>query len=525
MEIRKRIVLASVPMMIFGGFLAVRLSDIITDKTVISASSGVGTYTVGADRGRRTVYDRNMKPMLNIGKKYFAVINPLNVDPLILKHIIDHEKFRSGMTGNTPFLCEIDCGSFCDTPVIGIWNRYPSPCPAQHILGYTSEGGGVSGIEAVYDDFLSKSCQEKIVYKVNALGQVLLGEDAVVTEPDEDTAGIVLSLDSDIQSVCENAMGSVEKGAAVVMDVRSGEILASVSRPVYDIDDLGKYLDDENAPFVNRAFSAYGVGSVFKTVIAASALESGISEEYTCRCTGSIMIKDQRFGCHLWGGHGDLDMRGAMIESCNPYFISLGRNIPDEFLYDMMISAGFGSSCDLGGIKNSAGYIPDISELSVPAEKANLCFGQGKLTASPLQICRFVCAIANSGALPEPQLVLGTVSDKNEYPLVSASYRIIFSAKTAEKLRSFMHDALMKPNSLGIPSRTDGGGKTSTAQTGRFDEEGNEYMNCWFAGFFPYDEPRYAVVVMAEEGQSGNITCAPVFKDIADNITKLENIQ
>ncbi len=521
MNMKNRVIAAAVPIMLMYGLTAAKLYSVICDERVISAGTGRGYYTIGAQRGRGTICDRSMTPIVNTSKKYLAVIDPVHFDSARqLRHIIDTEKFRSGIAGNTPFLCEADeTAAESSLPVIWVWDRYPSPCPAQHIVGYTSGGSGVSGIEAAYDDILSGSICENITYKVNALGQVLAGEEKEITETGSGESCVITSLDLRIQEICEEAMNGIDMGAAVVMDVHSGEVIASVSRPVYDTEKLADYLDDEDAPFINRAFSAYSVGSVFKTVIAASALEAGISEEYTHRCAGYIKVGDQRFGCHLWGGHGELDMRGAMIESCNPYFISLGRNIPDDMLYGMITAAGFGSSCALGGIKNSPGTVPAPDELAVPAEKANLCFGQGRLTASPLQVCRFICAAANGGILPEPVLILGTSEER----FACVPGKRIISESTSAKLKSFMKDTLGKHGSLGIPIHTDGGGKTSTAQTGRYDENGNEYMNCWFAGFFPYDEPKYAVVIMAEEGISGNVTCAPVFREIADKITLLES--
>ena len=406
---QKRIRIAAV--VICAAFIAVsaRYWFIINDEDIVSASVGRGTYTVNVCRHKGYIYDRNMKPLVNRGSEYYALINPDTFD-----------------------------------------------------------------VEKIYP------------------------------------------LIADYASLTEN----IGRGAAVVMDVESGDILASVSRPVYDINDLEAYLDDEDSPFVNRAFSAYSVGSVFKLVIAASALESGISEEFSCTCGGKVTIGSNTFSCHKWAGHGKLDMRTATVESCNPYFILLGRNIPCDMLHDFASASGFGTENDLGGLVSAAGYLPTADELSVPAENANFCFGQGRLSATPVQICSFICAAANGGKLPQAQLIYGTVNSSDEKISHETSCRQIFSEETADKLKSFMRDTLYKDNSVGIPYNTDGGGKTSTAQTGRIGSDGMEELTCWFAGFFPYNEPKYAAVIVAEDGISGNLTCAPVFKEIAEKVTE-----
>ena len=143
----------------------------------------------------------------------------------------------------------------------------------------------------------------------------------------------------------------------------------------------------------------------------------------------------------------------------------------------------------------------------LPAERGNFCFGQGKLTATPVQITRMTCAIANYGMLPEVRLIKGVTED-GEMPDESeaVSGEQVLSTETAEKLRLMMIGAA--------------GAKTSTAQTGRFDENGVEYCHGWITGFFPANIPEYAVTVLAEDGGYGNEAAAPVFKEIAEGISE-----
>lgn len=522
---RRRIYIFAAVLMLLYAAASMHLIKIINDSRVITAASQSGTYTVKKITNYGYIYDRNMIPLVNRSDISYALIDPGSCDlTKTFSHILDKERFRSGMSGYIPFLCRVDNTYPEDesNPVIKVKQRYSDDQPALHVIGYTSGGKGVCGIEGAYDDLLRTSTsEESMTFSVNALGDTLDGIAARTVKTEENTAGVVTTLDTDIQRICERAMSGIQCGAAVIMDVTSGDILAAVSRPCYDINYIEASLNDSTAPFVNRAFSAYSTGSVFKLVIAAAALEGGISEDYTYNCRGYTDICGKRFNCHLWSGHGKLDMRQAMIESCNPYFISLGRNIPNDRLIAFIKCCGFGESSDLGGLISSDGNVPDISDIAIPAEKANLCFGQGMLTATPVQVCRFICAAANGGEMPQPCLVSGITSGMNDIPKRKTNSKTIFSVKTSEKLRSFMHDTLMKESSLGIPSHTTGGGKTSTAQTGTFHENGSEKLDCWFAGFFPFERPRYAVVIIAEDGVSGNVSCAPIFREIADNVTLL----
>ena len=137
----------------------------------------------------------------------------------------------------------------------------------------------------------------------------------------------MLTLDKRIQQIAEQAMADVTKGAAVVSDLTTGELLTVVSKPTFDPNGLWKSLTDEGKPFVNRAFSGFNVGSTFKIVVAAAAIQSGISPTYTYTCTGAIDVDGQAYNCLEKDGHGAISMLEAMEHSCNTYFIDLGLKV------------------------------------------------------------------------------------------------------------------------------------------------------------------------------------------------------
>ena len=520
--IGRRIIITAAVIAIFGVGLMGRLFYIYLNRSFYLGYDVSVPRKVTVVCSYGDIYDRNGVKLVNRSEKYLAVINPKAVNREVIEpHITDTEKYESCIDGDALFLCGIDCDKIPSVTVIPVSQRYDNSL-CTHIIGYIGENGGVCGLEGAYDDILRQpKSSVTLSYSVDAGGGLLEGQGVTMHWEDSFRTGIRTSIDYGMQSVCEKAMRNVEKGAAVVMDISTGEICAVVSKPGYDPSHPENSLDSDNSPFVNRAFSAYSVGSVFKLVTAGAALEYGISDEYTYNCDGSITVNGQEFDCHRFGGHGELDMRKAIVESCNPYFICLAQDIPTDFLHSFAERLCLGKENRLtAGISSSSGYLTSYSELLVPAEKANFAFGQGKLTATPLQITRMTAAIANGGQMPEPILVHGASDSINGVQAAAAPPRFtrVMKGFTADKLKSYMIDTVYKENSMAVPEFTTAGGKTSTAQTWTYDEYGNEKLNCWFTGFFPADEPQYAVTVMIEEGISGNVTCGPVFKEIADSV-------
>lgn len=505
--------------------LSVKLILINTDEKVRKVSANRGQYKISNVAEYASVYDCNGKRLVNEEKENLALIDPHSEDALkVLKYAADKDVYRSGMNGNLPFLCRVTTDEIDGVEVFQRYKRYSDDQLAVHIIGYTSDEKGMCGIEYAYDDFLRGTYTENYAaFNVNAVGQVLKGLDSSIIKAESLDAGVVTTIDKDIQQICEDVMSEYQgiKGAVVVMDVKSGEIRACASYPALKLDSLEESLDSSDAPFVNRAFSSYSVGSIFKLCTAAAALESGIISDFTYTCTGSVNVNGQIFNCHKWGGHGEIDMYQAMELSCNPYFITLSEYIDSGVFIETAEKLGFGSeSIFADGLVSSAGYLPSEQQLEVPAEKGNMSFGQGMLTATPVQICRMTAAIANNGMCPEPKLILGIKNNDGSFEKISypVNKRAV-SYLTAKKLREFMTCVVNAENSFSKSYVVASGGKTSTAQTGRITADGSEELNCWFTGYFPADKPEYAVTVLVEGGISGNVTSSPIYKKIAERIT------
>lgn len=511
--------------------LTARLAVLIGDSEIAAVSSQRGTYTLKSAGEYAGIYDCNLEPLVNCSEKYEAVIIPNHISSIrIQPYLLDMERYYEGIESNLPFLCRVDekAAEFWEENIIfRSAVRTDSSQLASHIIGYTSDGIGVCGIEKAYDGFLRSSCADNsVTLHIDAVGEVLNGLGSSINHAGELQCGVVTTLDKDIQQICENAAdkNKLSIGAVVVMDVKTGEITASVSRPDFDTSNVAAYIDDPDSPFVNRAMSAYSVGSIFKLVTAAAALEQGISPEYSYTCTGSVNVNGQIFNCHKWGGHGEIDMETAMVKSCNTYFIALSEYLDKEDYIETAKTLGFGEEIPIcGDIVSAAGTLQTVRDIEVAAERANMSFGQGKLTATPVQICRMTAAIANGGVMNQPSLIKGIRADDGtvEYSEITAGKRVL-SYETVKLLKKFMYYTVRADNSMSNPEKTIAAGKTSTAQTGRFDKNGNEILNCWFTGYFPSYNPRYAVTVMSEGGVSGNVTCGPIFRQIADDITEHE---
>lgn len=503
-----------------------RLFTLTTSSQSAAAQSGTRVKTISSSRG--FIYDRNLEALTNDSFSYVACIKPTAEALKVLRTAnTDDETLRKVSEGYLT-LSPVKSGDIfknCDDiKTLSLYNRYTTDT-ALHIIGYTDRSSdGVCGIEKYYNsELLSAGGTLEVVYSADANGRMLTGESVQIrSDGYYDKSGIVLTLDKTIQAITEKALqnGNINKGAAVVLDVKSGGILACASTPVYDRNNLADYVKSDDSPFVNKAFCAYPVGSVFKAVTVAAALENGINiTDYTC--TGKAEKNGNTFFCSKLDGHGKLDLNTATALSCNPFFIELGTTVGGEKLLQTAENCGFGKSIDLGnGNFTYEGVLPDITELNSDAAVGNFAFGQGKLTATPLQIAALFSTVANGGTYNEPYLVKGTADKDGAFlPEIHSQSTQVLKESTCEALKTALAETtLTGTGKSAFSSLFKSCTKTATAQSGQYDKSGNEIKFCWFAGFFPYDNPKYVVCILKENGVSGGNDGGPVFKEISENI-------
>ncbi|MBQ6579210.1 MAG: penicillin-binding protein 2, partial [Oscillospiraceae bacterium] len=511
------------------GALLLRVAKIGAGEISKESAALQSRKVLELSKTRAGIFDRNMIPFVNKNQKRRIVVFPDILEVPAINGFFDRDSLAEIFMKKEPSVLDIG-GKIIEGK--GIYNfsfpeRYSEETSAPHIVGYISGGKGVFGAEKSFDEFLSENGKSlSVSYYTDGTGRLLSGEEIVLdSEEVFEKSGVVLTLDSKIQKITEKALSEgTEKGAAVVMDIKNGEILASASVPDFEPEKVPEYLNSENSPFVNRAFSAYSVGSTWKILVAAAALESGISPEKTFECNGKTEVDGRIYKCHWETGHGEINMEKALEISCNPYFINLAIETGGEKILETAKNLGFGNpSCFGENWFSASGNLPSEEELFSKTVLASFAFGQGKLLATPVQLAVLASAIGNGGYAVTPKIVLGTF-DRNGIWEGTPDYskNRVMSIKTAETVKKMMINVVENGSGKNAkPEKGSAGGKTASAQTGQFDKNGNEIIHAWFIGFYPAENPEYAVAVLAEGMDSGGDHAAPIFKKICDGIEML----
>ena len=302
-------------------FLLLMLGMLVAVLSVFTVANGTTlaqtadqqrSYRLEVAHTRGTIYDCKLRSFTGQQKEYAAAIVPTIEDAAALSNILSQKEMADvypSLTAGKPFALRVKESFTAEgADVFPVEKRYADEQSAVHILGYLDGAGkGVSGIEKLFDQPLSQGQGEiSVTYQVDATNRVLAGEEKKINDTSFlSRRGVVLTLDQEIQKVAEQAAKKhLKKGAVVVTEVPSCKIRAIVSLPDFNPNDVASVLEDEDAPLLNRALSAYSVGSVFKLVSAASALEYGIPPETRYTCTGGIQVSDDIFHCYNGESHG-----------------------------------------------------------------------------------------------------------------------------------------------------------------------------------------------------------------------------
>lgn len=529
---RKRLMVVYLLLLSFSAVLFFRIYYLTAGDFLSAAATSQSGYRLNVVEERGMIYDRNFVPLVNTQERYIAAVMPCPESLSALSKELSgerREQMIESMSGNRPFLIRIDNPAVYayGVDVFRTTQRYEEEQLAVHVVGHLSDGKGVLGIEGAYDEILSDcGSNASIRYTVDAKGVPLHATPPTVERQDS-KSGVVLTIDRAIQQVVEQvAPLYIQKGAVVVSEAATGDIVALLSLPTFDPSDIPNSLKMEGDPFVNRALSQFSVGSTFKILVAATALESGIGTELAYECKGYTIVNGIRFGCHKESGHGWLTMQRAVEQSCNPYFVNLAQKIEPQKLLTLCEGVGLGRKALLApGMLASGGTLPTAESLKNKAELANFSFGQGVFTASPLQVNSMMALVANGGFAVSPRLVKGATEDGavvSEENVGALPVRLV-SERTIETLRRLMVAVVEEGSGLSAkPAIGSAGGKTASAQTGQYKEAGGEIVHAWFAGFYPANEPKYVITVLNEDGNSGGAVAAPVFREVANGIQKIK---
>lgn len=459
-----------------------------------AVSEGYNSKTFDISTLYTNIYSRDGVKLNNNAKSLQAIIRPneKSMNELSLLFNSDSEKkIAEELSTGNPVIRSIDKYSeteYIDT--IEVINENTSDMPCRHLLDKSC-----GGLETVTDREIGSL---SVNFSVNAVGRILSGDEGKIINKNYNSSdGVMISIDSKLQSIAEEASQTLEKGSVVIMDTDTSQILASVSRG-----------EDYN----NRALSYYTVGSVFKLVISAAAIENNVELNYNC--TGEIKVGDTAFHCQNNHKHGKQNIEAALANSCNCFFVNLALTLGADKIYDEAVKFGFCKDYKLYTYNNNnfsvkAGTFPSKSELLSQGQLALLGFGQGRLTDTPIHFASVVSCIANGGNYNTPTL-----------SLKDRKITAVLSERTSQTLCKYMKNVVDNGTGKNAYYQGKTAGKTATAQSGIY-ENGAEVLNTWFAGFYPYENPEYTIVVMCENGKSGAEDCCPIFRTIVENIDEM----
>lgn len=436
---------------------------------------------------------------------------------------------------------------------------YPHGSTAAHVLGYLRRDNqptedeerdyyhrlpdfrGVVGIEGHFDTELRGQAGGKSVL-VNSLGY---RQSETVLDPTEPGQNVVLTLDLRIQKAAERALrthaGPSGRGAVVVMEVHSGDILALVSSPASDPNyfirgfppaEIALWNDADLGVQKNRATrEVYQPGSTFKTIVALAALENGLNPNQEFRVDPDPYNPVK--GAFFIGRHrikdtappGNYNLRRALVRSSNSYFVTNSlRPGVFEKVCELARRLHLGERIGVPLMQESAGNFPTPARLRaswLAGDTANISIGQGELDVTPLQMAVLTAALGNGGIVLKPRLVdrleaqdQAALTPPTVFPTRQIRGELGVSAASLKLVRDALLDETEHEEGTGRRAQVPGlkiCGKTGTAE---WVEKGATRNTTWFISFAPYHQPRHAVVVMVEDGTSGGTTCAPVAADI-----------
>ena len=546
---------------------------------------------------RGLIYDRNRAPLVENVANYSAVIVPADLpakeeaavfarlesllgipaqeiaqqvresredgnpfEATVIKDELDRDTALI-LEGLTPYLPGVDLQ-------VEARRNYLSGDLTAHILGYVGrisaeeyaaskdEGYilndqlGKTGIELVYEDILRGKPGTKLI-EVDASGRQQDVLDSRASQPGQN---VVLTIDTELQQrtadILREFMGTSDNAAAVVMDVRTGEVLAMVSLPTYDNNLFSKTLSQEELdalmgepgkPLVNHATAEmYAPGSTFKPVTGLAALQEGVATTSTTIVShGYITVPNQYdpsvvYVFHDWAALGTLDFYGGISMSSDVYFYYLAggkydegfQGLGEERLARYARSFGLGepTGVDLPG--ESAGLVPDakwkertVSEMWYVGDTYNFGIGQGYLAVTPLQLLDAIVAIANDGELLRPRLVR-EILDSHGNVVTTFAKEVRARVPVNQEHLAVMREAMRQSVTTGVARSAQVAGlaiagKTGSAEFGAVRADGSYDTHGWFVGFAPYENPEIAVVVFVQQG-NGFTNAAPAAARIFD---------
>ncbi len=448
--------------------------------------------------------------------------------------------------------------------------HYPFPDATAHILGYVAAVAeedlngdpllelpgfriGKAGVERIYDLPLRGTSGNSQI-EVNAFGRVIRELKRTEGQPGSE---LKLTIDLELQELVARRLGQ-ESASVVVLDVRNGEVLAMVSVPGFDPNAFNRGLTPEEwqglagnpkSPLTNKAIAGqYAPGSTFKMVVALAALEKGVITPATkIYCSGSVSLGDAKFHCWKKHGHGLLDLKAGIAQSCDSYFYEVARRTGIDAISAMANRLGLGHKLGIDLPNEKPGLMPTrdwkLATFGSPWQQGETLIsgiGQAYMLTTPLQLAVMTARIANGGLAIKPHLARDSVTQNGAASRSAASAESLgISPAHLDVIAKAMDAVVNVPRGTAYgarirePSRAMAG-KTGTAQVRRIskaeretgvrkneDLPWRERDHALFVGFAPVEAPRFAVSVVVEHGGGGSAVAAPIARDVLDAVQRL----
>ena len=478
-----------VPTVILFAALAARLLYLAAfDKTSVETLNGQYSRRIDVVSRTGLVFDRDGIWLSHTVNGAAALVDPAAVkDKNALFDLLkptEEDAFRRKLGGSTPFTLSLEKMPPGKLPEgVYAYETYEERSDGflRHLLGARDgDGRGVSGVYGRFDDLL-KSLGASVVcrYEADASESTAFRGSVTVTDNGYGTpAGLRLTVREDMQKALETACADMTSGCAVVCDAETGELLALLSRPLYDADNVAAYLDSPRGELINRAFETYAPGAFFGLVTAAAALEgNGSAAAFTCRCRER-------------NGHGEVDMKKAFAASCDTFFLDLGARVGKEEIRRHALTLGFGSRRVLGGMAMKAGVLP--------GDEARIAVGEG-VTATPFDMLSAVIA-AYTGFLPRFTLLYGIQTDGGLTRFDDQERTRLYADETVATLRKLLRACVTEGEGRGAYIK-----EVYTAGLG----DGTNHL---FAGVFGFHGRTLAAAVLSD---TGSILPEIIFRDTA----------
>lgn len=467
-----------------------------------------------------------------------------------------HQQNLCARTGSRDRPVRLPCIQLLAEPV----RTYPFGRLAAHAVGYLNETSadelarledagyrlgdrvGRTGIERAWESYLrGRRGYRRVIVDVRGrrVEGAVPGDDRPIRREPAPGRDLYLTLDMELMRIIDRAFAGRPSGGVVVVDVRTGAVRALYSKPSYDLaaftrglshTDYEELRDDPFRPLIDKTiYESWFPGSTFKPFAALAALHNGVIDPVErIECEGSITLGNRIFHCN--GVHGDVNLREAIVESCNVYFYRLAERLEQDQLASLALDFGLGRRSGIGINAEASGFIPtrgwyeSIGRRFQRGFTLNTAIGQGDTRTNLVQLAMAYAAMANGGTLYVPQLVERVASPSGDVveefgPRVRR--RVHVGQEHLALVVDGLYGAVNDPSGTAYDARVPNGvsiaGKTGTAQVSQRVRPGDpsrgqwrRRAHAWFAGFAPAEDPQVAIVVLVEHGGGGGSNAAPI---------------